>query len=69
MNDMAIGYILATDTAVRDARSALPAAPTLPHRVRIQGRTRLAFAGWLHAVADRMTPSPAASRATCETAS
>jgi hypothetical protein len=69
MNDMAIGYILATDAAVREARSALPNAPTLPDRVRTHGRTRLAFAGWLHTVADRMTPNPAASHATCETAS
>ena len=69
MNDMAIGYILATDAAARDARSALPDAPTLPDRARTQGRTRIAVAGWLHAVADRMTPTPVASRATCETAS
>ncbi|MDQ1496607.1 MAG: hypothetical protein QOG69_3090 [Actinomycetota bacterium] len=69
MNDMAIGYILATDAAVREARSALPNAPTLADRVRAHGRTRLALAGWLHGVADRMTPTPVASRATCETAS
>jgi len=69
MNDMAIGYLLAADTAVRDMRSALPDAPTLPDRVHAQGRSRIAFAGWLHAVADRMTPSPAVSRATCKTAS
>jgi len=69
MNDMAIGYILATDAAARDARSALPDAPTLPDRVHAQGRARIAFAGWLYAVADRMTPSPAPSHATCETAS
>jgi hypothetical protein len=69
MNDMAIGYILATDAAVRNVHSAFPDAPTLPDRVRTHDRTRLAFAGWLHAVADRMTPSPAASRATCETVS
>jgi hypothetical protein len=69
MNDMAIGYILATDAAARSARSALPDAPTLPYRVRTESRTRIAFAGWLHALADRMMPSPACSRATCGTVS
>jgi hypothetical protein len=69
MNDMAIGYILAADAAARSARSALPDAPALPTRVRTEGRARVAFAGWLHAVADRMTPSPVAARSTCETVS
>jgi len=69
MNDMAIGYLLAADAGVRDMRSALPDAPTLPDRARTQGRARIAVAGWLHAVADRMTPSPAVSRAACKTAS
>lgn len=69
MNDMAIGYLLATDAAVRDVRSALPDAPTLPDRSPAQSRARIAVAGWLRAVADRMTPSPAVPRAACKAAS
>jgi hypothetical protein len=60
MNDLSMAYVLGVNLAVRDARSALPNAPTLPdprRTPRTHSRTRIALAGWLHSVADRVSPS------------
>jgi hypothetical protein len=58
------GYLLALDAVARHVNSARPDAPVRPDRPRAPrlAGTRLALAGALRGLADRMEPRPAATR-------
>ncbi|MFG1778037.1 hypothetical protein ACGFIG_16585 [Micromonospora sp. NPDC049048] len=61
------GFILAVDAVNRHVNSARPDAPVCPERPRVArlAPTRLATAGALRRLADRIQPPPVASTPRC----
>ncbi|KAB1139295.1 hypothetical protein DER29_3029 [Micromonospora sp. M71_S20] len=61
------GFVLAVDAVTRHVNSARPDAPVRPERPRVArlAPTRLAAAGVLRRLADRIQPPPVAAAPRC----